>query len=268
MGPIFKGTLRRGWRTMLFWGVGIGLIGAFNVFALPDVDGMKAAAEAISKMPPFILQMLGGGDLAFLASPEGYLNNQYYAIALAIFSVYAIIAGLNITANEEERGAMDVLLTMPVTRWRVIVEKYIAYAVLMSGAIVLSTVVLWLSLQVTPAATVPTSTLIAASFSILPGALIVLAFTASTATIVRRRNTTAAIAVLFLLVSWFVDILGRTATTSIIHSARVASFYAYYDTASVMQHGVSLTNILVPFVAALILIGAAVFAFERRNIAV
>src|SRR5579859_5690512 len=130
---IFIQTLRRGWRTMLYWGIGIGLVAVFQVIAVPDVKGMQATAEALSNLPPFVVQLVGGGDLAFLSSPAGYLNNQYYAIALMIFGVYAIIVGLNITANEEDKGIMDVLLSLPVPRWRVVLEKFLAYAVLATG---------------------------------------------------------------------------------------------------------------------------------------
>lgn len=265
---VFTETLRRGWRTMFFWGIGIGLVAVLNVIAVPDVNGMQATAEAISKMPPFILQLVGGGDLAFLASPAGYLNNQYYAISLVFFGIYAIIVGLNVTANEETKGILDVLLTTPVPRWRVIVEKLLAYSLLASGVIVISTILILLSIQITPAATIPTSTLVAASFSILPGTLIMLAFTAFIATLVRRRSLAAGIAVVFLIGSWFIDILGRTATASFINTLRVISFYAYFDTQGVFQHGMTWSNVIVVLVAAVILSGASIWFFQRRDISV
>jgi ABC-2 type transport system permease protein len=265
---VFFETLRRGWRTMLYWGIGIGLIGVFNVIAVPDVNGMKATAEALSKMPPFVLQLVGGGDITFLASPAGYLNNQYYAIILVIFGIYAIIAGLNITANEEDKGILDVLLSTPVPRWRVVLEKFLAYSVLAAGVIVISTVALFLSLQITPAANIPSTELVEASFSILPGTLLMLAFTALVATLVQRRNHAAAIAVVFLIASWFIDVLGRTVTTSFFNTARVISFYAYYDTEGVFQHGLSLVNIVVPLAATAAMVAGALWAFQRRNVSV
>ena len=95
-----------------------------------------------------------------------------------------------------------------------------------------------------------------------------MAFTAFVATLVRRRNRTAAIAVVFLVASWFVDVLGRTVSASFINSLRVISFYAYYDTAGVFQHGLSPVNFVVPLVAAALLVVGAVWAFQRRNIGV
>ena len=265
---IFFGTLRRGWRTMLYWGIGMGLIAALQVISVPDVNGMKATAEALSKMPPFIVQMVGGGDLTFLASPAGYLNNQYYSIALVIFGIYAILIGLNITANEEYKGIMDLLLSLPVPRWRVVLEKFLAYAVMITGVIIISTLCLMLSIQLTPSVTIDNSIVIESSFSIFPATLVMLAFTAFVAVLVRRRRQATTIAVVFLISSWFIDIMGRTVTTSFMSTARVISFYAYYDTAQVMQHGLALGNIIVLMVATVTLLTGTLWAFQRRNISV
>ncbi len=265
---IFFETLRRGWRSMIYWGIGIGLIALLNIIAVPDANGMRATAEAISRMPLFVVQMVGGGDLAFLASPAGFLNNQYYAIILVIFGVYAIIMGLNVTANEEDRGIMDVLLSMPVPRWRVVLEKFLASGVLAVGVIVISTGAIFLSLRATPAVHIATRTIIDASLYILPGTLIVLAFTVFVATCARRKSHAAAIAVVFLIASWFIDVLGRTATGSFVHALRAISFYAYYDTADVMQHGLSGVDIAVPLAATLALVGGSLWSFQRKNISV
>jgi len=265
---VFVETLRRGWRTMIYWGIGIGLIGVLNIIAVPSVDGMKATAEALSKLPPFVVQMVGGGDLVFLSSPAGYLNNQYFATILVFFGLYAIIVGLSVTSTEEDKLIMDVLLTLPIQRWRVIVEKFAAYALMSIGVIGISTALLSLGLQMTPSVSIDRSIILQASFSILPGTLIMLAFTIFIATVVRRRAYAMSIAAVFLVGSWFIDILGRTATTSIANTARVASFYSYYDTAQVMQHGLSLLNVTVPLVAAAILMVGAVWSFQRRNISV
>lgn len=265
---IFIHTLRRGWRTMFFWGVGLGALAFFNVIAVPDVNGIKAVAEALAKLPPFVVQLVGGGDISFLGSPAGFLNNQYYAILLMLFGVYAIIAGLNITANEEDTGSMDLLLSTPVPRWRVVLEKYLAYGLLVVGIIIISTLILLLSIQLTPTFNIPFVTLFEVSASILPSTLTVLAFTAFVSTLVRGRSRIAAIAAVFLIASWFVDVLGRTASTSFVNSLRVISVYAYYDTASVFQHGLSAVNIVVPLIAAAALVIGAVWAFQRRNIAV
>jgi ABC-2 type transport system permease protein len=267
-GSVFLGTLRRSWRTMIFWAIGIGLFAALNIIAVPDANGMKATAEAIAQMPPFVVQLVGGGDLTFLASTAGYLNNQYYAIVLVIFGIYAIVVGLNITANEEEKRILDVVLSLPVPRWRVMLERFLAYAALTAGVLIGSTAIIYLTLAAEPSVVIDPMLVAVASLNILPATLVVLAFTMFIATLVRRRGQAITITVVFLIASWFIDVLGRTATTSIMNTARAISFYAYYDSTGVLQNGLSFTNIALLLTATVILVIGALWRFEHRDISV
>src|SRR5688572_5196057 len=100
-GTIFMETLRRNWRGMLFWGVGIGLIAWLQIIILPDVDSLQQMADLMETLPPIFLQMLGGSnDPAFLSTPQGYLNFRFFGTLPLFLSVYVVAAGLGITANE------------------------------------------------------------------------------------------------------------------------------------------------------------------------
>jgi ABC-2 type transport system permease protein len=265
-GVVFFEALKRGFRTMLFWAVALGLIAFVNIIAVPDVNGLKAAAEAITKMPPIVLQLIGGGDIAFLATPEGYLSEQYFGFILVIFAVYGIVAGLNVTANEEDKGIMDIVLSLPIPRWRVVLEKFLAYSLLAVAVIALSSVILWIGVIVTPSMTVNMGRVVEATINIIPGTLVALAFTAFIATVVRRRSHAIIVASVFVIASYFVDFLGRAASTSFANTIRVISFYAYYDPVNVMQHGLSWSNIAVLLVVTVILAGGSLWFFQRRDV--
>jgi len=268
IGVVFIQSLKRGWRTMLWWAIAIGLIGALNIIAIPDVEGLQATAEAIGKMPPILLAMIGGGDVAFLATPLGYLTEQYFGIALIMFAIYGIVAGMNVTANEEDKGIMDVLLSLPIPRWQVVVEKFLAYSLLAFGVISLSTVILWLSVKITPVMVVSDAKIIEATFNILPGTLVALAFTAFIGTVVRRRSHALAIASVFVVASFVIDFLGRSASGSFVDKIRPTSFYSYYDAVGVVQHGLSWGNIAVLLAATVALVGAAIRFFRQRDLGV
>lgn len=45
-------------------------------------------------------------------------------------------------------------------------------------------------------------------------------------------------------------------------------FLTYYDTAAVMQHGLSVVNLTVPLAATAALVAGALWSFQRRNIGV
>src|SRR3954462_8982906 len=105
-GAVFLETLRRGWRGMLYWGIGMGVYGGFIILALPDVNALKQAADLIASMPAFIVKMVGGDDAAFMTTPQGFLATKFFLFAPIMLGIYAINAGLNVTSNEEDRGIM------------------------------------------------------------------------------------------------------------------------------------------------------------------
>jgi ABC-2 type transport system permease protein len=265
-GTIFMETLRRNWRAMLLWGVGIGLLGWLQIIILPDVDSLQQMAELMESLPPAMVQMFGGGDASFMATPEGYLSLRFFSFMPVVFSIYAVMAGLGVTSNEEDQGIMDMLLSLPVSRWRVLLERFLAYSLLLCGILALSIVGLWIGTQMSPMFQVSVSTLLGATFSILPVLLVVLAFTIISATVLRRRGQAIALAFIFVIGGYFLDTLGQAATGSILYDLRAISVYRYYDGTQAITGGVVWSDIGLLLVVTVVLISGAVWFFQRRDI--
>ncbi len=267
-GVVFTHTLKRKWRAMLLWGIGIGLIAYLQAALLPNVDALQQMADLMATLPPVLIQAFGGEDIAAIATPEGYIGFRYFGIVLIVFAVYAVDAGLNVTAIEEDKGIMDVLLSLPLPRWRLVVEKLLAYAVLIIGIVVLSFVGLWLGIESTPALEMDTMKLLQGSVNILPSTLLVLTATTLIATLTRRRGTAATLATVFLVGSYFLDFMGRAVSETFINSLSVFSFFTYYDGGNVMRNGLVWGNMILLLAVATLLAGGAVWAFQRRDIGV
>lgn len=267
-GVVFKETLRRHWRAMLLWGIGLAVLAASQVFALPDVTALQDYAKIVESLPPVFIQAIGGGDAKFFATPAGYLASNYYGVALVFYAIYSVIVGLSITTGEEDRGTMDVVLGLPIPRWRLVVERLLAYALFMVCIVTLSFVGMWASLLATPAMQISTQRLLEATFNLLPGMLLVLAVTVLAGAALRNRGQAVRVAVIFLVGSYFVDFLGAAASGSIAATLRVFSYYHYYDSTGVMQHGMEWGNVLMLLVATVICAAAAVWFFQRRDISV
>ena len=206
--------------------------------------------------------------MATIATPEGYLSFRYFGFVLIIFAVYSLIAGLNVTASEEEKGILDVVLSLPLPRWRLVLEKVLAYSLLLVGIVLLSFLGLWLGVQSTPAFSIDTMKLLEGSLNILPGALLVLAATTFIATITRRRSQAATIATIFLVASYVLDFLGRTVSETFVNSLSALSFFTYYDGGNVMQQGLVWGNVALLLAASILFTGGAIWAFQRRDIGV
>jgi ABC-2 type transport system permease protein len=267
-GAIFKHTLERNWRAMLAWGVGIGLIGFLQAALLLNVDALQQMADLIETLPPVLIQAFGGEDVAALATPEGYLSFRYFGFILIIFTVYALDAGLNVTAAEEDKGIMDVLLSLPLPRWRLVIEKFLAYMLLICGIVILSYIGLWLGVESVPTLEIDPLKLLRGSVNILPATLLMLAATTLIAALVRRRGIAGAAATIFLVGSFFLDFLGNAVSETFVNTLSRLSFFTYYGGSDVIRHGLAWGNIALLLATTVILIVVAVWAFERRDIGV
>lgn len=265
-GVVFIETLRREWRGMLAWGVGIGLMSMMQILLLPDVDALQQFAEIMETLPAFMLQLLGSGDAAFLGTAEGYLATRFYSLALLIFAVYALNAGLNITSSEEERGILDIVLSLPIPRWRLVLERLAAYALMLAGMVAISYLFITVSLSITPVLEIDPQRIFASTINILPGALLVLAFATLVGALLRSRGMAVAAGAVFVIGSFFINSMGAAASESLAAGLQAISFYAYYDSTSVMQNGLNGGNVIILLGAALICAGGAVLSFERRDI--
>lgn len=267
-GSIFLHTLKRQWKQILWWGLGVGMLGFIQVIFVQDSNLLSQMSTLMESIPPFFMDMLGASDIEFMATPEGYLSLQFFSLLLIIFAVYGVMAGLNVTANEEDRGIMDVMLSLPLPRWRVIAEKSLAYTVIVAGIITLTFLCMWGGILATPALSSVSITRIAeATYSALPGTLLVMAFTALAAVVLRRKGTATAVAATFVTASYFLDTLGRASGEgSLLNQLRALSFHTYYDGTAVMQYGISWGNIILILVVTVVLLGGSLFAFQRRDV--
>lgn len=270
-GVIFRETLRRNWKVAIGLAIAMASLSFYVVAVFSDSDLMKQYTQLLTSMG-WAVQMFGGGDAAFTASPAGMVAFGLFSWTILILAGYAVVAGLNITSNEEERGIMDVLLSAPVPRWKLVAEKLAAYLVVVLIALALTGVANVLLVQSSQTlgdvsqGGASMARVVEGTFNMLPSTLLVIAFTALVATLVRRRNTAALIAALFVVGSYLVDIVARTAQAG--EAIRALSFFRYYDATAAMRDGLVWGNVLgLIAVAALMAIGAAYF-FQRRDVGV
>lgn len=268
-GTIFMETLRRNWRAILYWGGGMALLGWLQVIILPDVDSLQQMAELMDSLPPVMVQMFGGGGVEFMATPEGYLSLRFFGIVPLFFSVYAVMAGLNVSINDEDQGIMDMLLSLPLPRWRLLIERFLAYSIILSGILLVSVVGLWVGTQMTPLfQSLQVSRLLENILNMLAVMLSVMAFTTLAATVLRRRGQAVALAAVFVIAGYFLDSLGQAASESILNTLRFISPFSYYDSAAVMTNGVAWGDVGLLTAVTVLLVAGAVWFFQRRDVGV
>lgn len=267
-GVIFWSTLRRSWRTGLYWAIGIALLGVYVIVAIPNVDMLNQYADLVGSMPPVLMQMFGVNDVSTMATPTGFLGFAFFGYSLLVLAAYAVIAGLNVTANEEDRGILDVTLSLPIPRWRLVAERLLAYALIVVLMLTFTYAAMWIVMQGSNGLEIDPTRLLEGVANMLPSTLLVLAFTGLAGTAFRTRGLAAAVATAFVIVSYFVDFLGNVASDTAAGAVRVLSFFSYYDGGDVMNTGLVWGNVILLLVVTAICTVGALWFFERRDISV
>jgi ABC-2 type transport system permease protein len=237
------------------------------VVMVPDVTALNQMVKFLETLPPFLLHAVGAGDdLTWVATPDGFIAVGFMGKALLLFAAYPVLMGLRVTAGEED-GTLDVLLALPVPRWRVLVEKTLAYILTTVVIVVIMFGGLWLG-TVISGVQVNLGAMAAAMVNVLPGTILVLAFTILIAAFNGSRRRVLLTAAAFVIVSFMLDTVGAMATGSWAESLRGISFFSYFDVPGVVRHGLIWGDIAVLLGAAALMFGLSLWRFQRRDVGV
>ncbi|WP_285242552.1 ABC transporter permease subunit [Pseudarthrobacter sp. fls2-241-R2A-127] len=121
-------TLRDQGRTLLAWAVSLALIVAMYAAVWPAVQSQPSISGFIDQMPEAFRSLFATSS-ADLSTPTGYIQVELMSFMgpIAVL-IYAVSAGAGAIGGEEDRHTMDLLLSNPVGRGRVVVDKFLAMA--------------------------------------------------------------------------------------------------------------------------------------------
>jgi ABC-2 type transport system permease protein len=249
-------TLSEQRRSLLWWGIGLFLAAASYSPFYPSIkDNAEMLNKYMDTMPDFLREAFLGASGDF-TSPAGYLNTELFNLfAPLLLLLFAIGAGARAIAGEEEKQTLDILLSTPVRRRRVVIDKF--GAMLVGGALLAA--VLWVSVPLTgpPFDLTPSLVDLAAAVSMcfllaMAFGAIALAIGAATGRRALAIGVTAGVAA----GTYLLDVL-VPAIDSIAFLQRLSPFH-YYLGAEPMMNGFDVGNSLVLVAIAVVAFGAAI----------
>ena len=228
----------------------------------PLYNGISDVLRDFSEvMPDALLAMIGGVDMG---TPEGWYQAEVFSITVpAALIVVTAMMGSRALAGEEEDNTMDLLLANPIKRSKVVVEKGVAMAFVslglglatfigtMAGSLLGGLGMSWNN--------VAAASLLAALIGMLFGYL---ALAVSAATGKRRAAVFTAAGAAF--VAYFANAF-LPVSASLSGWARLSPFY-YYQGNNPLVEGLNWGDVAVLAALCLIVTGAAVRLFQRRDI--
>jgi ABC-2 type transport system permease protein len=266
-GSVFLETLHRARQDVLYSAVLAATLALLVILMVPLMDAMKLV-DLLKTLPPMLLRAAGmGNDLTLLARPEGFIAVGVFGKFLLLFCVYPVAMGLRVTSSEENDGTLDILLSLPVRRHQVILEKFAAYSLTICVLLVVMSVALVLGTQLI---TIPLDLgrLMLLVVNLLPMLVFILAFTIFLGGLIGRRGVVMGLVTAFIMGSYVLQTVTDIADTSITSLPRYLSFFTYYDAAGVVTNGLNGLHIAGLLVTAIVLVLLGIAAFERRDVGV
>lgn len=127
MKPVIAWELRQRRTTVFWWSIGIFILTAILFLIYPSIhDQAETLNKTINSVPSGIKALKDGGasGVADIASTIGFLNSQVYYITLPIlYIIYAITRGSNLIGREEQHRTLELLLSRPISRGRLLLAK-------------------------------------------------------------------------------------------------------------------------------------------------
>ncbi|TVR23571.1 MAG: hypothetical protein EA396_03355 [Anaerolineaceae bacterium] len=265
MGAIFRYTLRQNMQAIWQWGGGLGALGLMLMLIVTDMDVITGYADLLDAMPEEMLGFFGLSSTEMITSPDGFIAFGFFAYALMILGVYAVAVGLDVVANEEDAGVLDVLLSLPVSRTRMIVQRIAAYVVITALLVVFSFGGLLVG-SVLSDMEYNMGRLFIGTLNIIPGTLVMIALTVFFSVLFRRRKTALSVSAAIIIFSYFINFLAESASNAVLDMVNRFSLFAYYDSQRVVREGLVWGDVAILLVVAALLFGASAWLFNRRDV--
>lgn len=265
MRSVLGKVLRERRRALLGWSIGLLLYQVLVSAAYPFVAGQSSDLERLlENYPDALLAALGVDPSVGIASPAGYLDSQSYAWLIPLlFTIFAAGIGARVIAGEEEAGTLELLLSAPVSRVRVLVESALGMiAATTALGLLLAVIMMVLSppfdLTVGPVAYLAAS-VGAAGVGLVYGAvaLLVGAWTG-------RRSYAVAATGVVAVAGYLIDALA--ALVDAFEPLQVISPFHYYRAHRPLIHGFDGVDEVVLYATVIVLVGLAALRFRSRDL--
>ncbi len=266
-GTVFANTLRTSWKQVLYWGLGLGVLGFYIDFIASSSDIIQGYADLFASMPPAMLQAFGASSVELLRSSEGWIVSVFVSEAAIFLSVFAVMAGMNISANDEQSGVMDVVMSLPISRAAYILERWMGYATIGLGILVVCLAITLFGL-VAFGVEAQMDLIFMSILNLYPGTLLVMTVTGLLAVIVRRRALAIGLSAAFVVLSYVFNLIGGAASGAIADLMQGLSFFNYTQGEAIVLGNYDPANTFLLLIVVLAGFALCVRMFVSRDIGV
>ena len=263
---VFLKTLRDSRYSILYWGIGILALVLLIVSFYPAIKNSQQVVQQYIDMLPKSLISAFAGDITDYGTPAGFLSTELFFFFMPmLILVFAISFGSGAIAGEEENGTLDLMLSLPISRQRLVLEKTGALTILT----IILTFVLWIGLAIGKYMVNMNISLGNMAAMCLSTALLGIVFgefTLALGCAVGKKTTAMGAAGALGVLFYFVNALASSVDV-LKYFQKISPFY-YYISNKPLENGLNAGHVGVLLAIAVVLTILAVLGFRRRDISV
>lgn len=245
-------------RSVWAWGIPLGLMSAFIVAIFPSVE--DSISKAVQGYPQGLKEAFGIGQLS---NVEQYLQAEMLSLivplALGYLAVRAVASGLTGAA---EVGRLDVLLSAPVSRRRLVLAGFLATAVELAAVLLVTGVLTGLG-SILAGAGLDAGDAAAGFANVWPLALLFAGLGVVAVGFSLRTSVVTGSVAGVLVAMYVVDLVGKLDPD--LDGLRYLSVFKYYGNA--IEDGIDPLAFAGVTLAACLLAALGAWLFERRDLA-
>ena len=261
---VFLKTLWEQRHSLMWWSIGMAAVSFITMLFYPSLSEAPELNDLLSGENSLMRAFVG--DITDVTSPEGFLNSQLFFLLIPLlFLGFAITHGSGTIAGEEEKGTLELLMSCPITRQQVLVQKWAA----MLLTIIVLAVATWIGLVVGVVGIDMDISLLKVAEGTLSASLLGMAFGTLALTLgsaTGRRAYSIAIASVIGITSYLINAL--TPAVELLEAARFISPFHYYIGSDPITNGLHLGHSGVLLLLAIVLYVLAKVAFKKRDLGV
>lgn len=241
--------------------IGGGLL-SFSL-ALMYVCIFPAVKDTLDQMElPDYMQNLAGAAGSY-GTPAGYLSGEFFTLVPIILIIFAIVSGTGATAGEESAGTLELLLSQPIRRRRVVIEKALGISLAVSIAMLAAVPGVFLGQLLVDFSLSPMRTL-AAMLMTIPLILLFVSIAMLTGALFPTRSLAVAVTTALAVAAYVLHTVGLL-VESLADARKFTPFYLA-DASQALVGDYELWRPAALLLATLVLLAITIVVFERRDI--
>ena len=261
---VFLKTLYNKRAFMVGWSFALAAFAALMVVFFPAMHQDGALDALAGSMPPAFQGLVG--DLANMAQFNTYIASQLFDIRLPLLAgIMALILGLGLSVSDEEKGELRTLLSLPISRTKLLLQRWFAMVTILGVILVGLLVGLYASMPFVEGATIDASEMLplVAMTGLMMVAFGTIPFTIGIAS--GKRAVANAIGITVVIGSFILSSFGGAVDW--LESYENLSLLYYFPAVDIVTSGIEGKDVLVLGGITVVLLVVAFIAFRRRDVA-